>query len=41
LEYDLVELNNISEIEILPFDKDLAEQYFRKIFDDGSKQKKL
>lgn len=37
---DLVELNNISEIEILPFDKDLAEQYFRKIFDDGSKQKK-
>ncbi|RZG88661.1 NACHT domain-containing protein, partial [Acinetobacter sp. WCHAc060033] len=37
---DLVELNNISEIEILPFNKDLTEQYFQKIFADASKQRK-
>lgn len=37
---DLIESNNITEIEILPFDQNLATLYFNKIFDDINKQKK-
>lgn len=37
---DLVESNNISEIEILPFNREMTLQYFTKIFEDSSKQRK-
>lgn len=37
---ELLELNNITGIEILPFDSDLAAQYFEKIFLDKAKRKK-
>ncbi|NIF56812.1 NACHT domain-containing protein [Enterobacter sp. Ap-916] len=37
---DLIKSNNISEIEILPFNKELTEQYFTRIFNDKNKQNK-
>lgn len=37
---DSIESNNIKEIEILPFNSNLATSYFSKIFNDINKQKK-